>query len=160
MRFNVSTDYLGAAWLHAGLLFTVMLLIAPSASQAQATTRGARPLRVAYLSTSATMAPVWMAKDSGGFAREALDTEVLSMSSSSAIPALIANEIDVVEVSAAPVLTASLRGIDVVFVAGLLNTMIWDFHARPEIKTSNSSKAKSSAPIARQPRSPTERLSH
>ena len=35
MRFNVSTDYLGAAWLHAGLLFTVMFLIAPSASQAQ-----------------------------------------------------------------------------------------------------------------------------
>ena len=55
MRFNVSTDYLGVGWLHAGLLFTVMLLIAPSASQAQATTRGARPLRVAYLSTSATM---------------------------------------------------------------------------------------------------------
>ena len=26
MRFNVSTDYLGAAWLHAGLLFTVHVL--------------------------------------------------------------------------------------------------------------------------------------
>ena len=64
------------------------------------------------------------------------------MSSSSAIPALIANEIDVVEVSAAPVLTASLRGIDVVFVAGLLNTMIWDFYARPEIKNVEQLKGK------------------
>ena len=73
------------------------------------------------------MASVWMAKDMGAFAGEGLDIEVLSMSSSSAIPALIANEIDVVQVSAAPVITASLRGIDVVFIAGLLNTMIWDF---------------------------------
>jgi ABC-type nitrate/sulfonate/bicarbonate transport system substrate-binding protein len=117
-----------------GLFVVVVCSLTTAASQAQTTGRSARPLRVAYLSTSTTMAPVWMAKDSGAFAKESLDVEVLSMSSSSAIPALIANEIDVVEVSAAPVLTASLRGIDVVFIAGLLNTMIWDFYARPEIK--------------------------
>ena len=102
----------------------------------------ARPLRVAYLSTSATMAPVWMGKETGAFAREALDIEVLSLGSSSFIPALLANEIDVVEVSAAPVITASVRGVDVVFIAGLLNTMIWDFYARPEIKTVEQLKGK------------------
>jgi NitT/TauT family transport system substrate-binding protein len=125
-----------------GLLFFVVLFFLAPVSQAQNSGRSARPLRVAYLSTSTTMAPVWMAKDSGAFAKEALDVEVLSMSSSSAIPALIANEIDVVEVSAAPVLTASLRGIDVVFIAGLLNTMIWDFYARPEIKNVEQLKGK------------------
>jgi NitT/TauT family transport system substrate-binding protein len=91
-------------------------------------------LRVAYLSTSATMAPVWMAKESGALAKEGLDHEILTMQSTSAIPALVANEIDVVQVSAAPVITAALRGIDVTFVAGLLNTMIWDFYVRPDIK--------------------------
>ncbi|MGE5220125.1 MAG: ABC transporter substrate-binding protein [Chloroflexota bacterium] len=121
-------------------LFCVGLIL--SAAQLQAQTRYTRPLRVAYLSTSATMASVWMAKETGAFAREHLDIEVLSMASSSAIPALIANEIDVVQVSAAPVLTASLRGIDVVFIAGLLNTMIWDFYARPEIKTAEQLKGK------------------
>ena len=125
-----------------GALFFIVFLFPGSVSQAQNSGRSARPLRVAYLSTSTTMAPVWMAKDSGAFAKEALDVEVLSMSSSSAIPALIANEIDVVEVSAAPVLTASLRGIDVVFIAGLLNTMIWDFYARPEIKNIEQLKGK------------------
>lgn len=83
-----------------------------------------------------------MAKDSGALARENLDIEVLSMQSTSAIPALLANEIDVVEVSAAPVLTAALRGIDVTFVAGLLNTMIWDFYVRPEIKNVEQLKGK------------------
>ena len=104
--------------------------------------RQTRPLRVAYLSTSSTMAPLWMAKDSGALAKENLDIEVLSMQSTSAIPALLANEIDVVEVSAAPVLTAALRGIDVTFIAGLLNTMIWDFYARPEIKNVEQLKGK------------------
>ena len=125
-----------------GLFVVAVFSLTTAASQAQTTGRSARPLRVAYLSTSTTMAPVWMAKDSGAFAKESLDVEVLSMSSSSAIPALIANEIDVVEVSAAPVLTASLRGIDVVFIAGLLNTMIWDFYARPEIKNIEQLKGK------------------
>lgn len=128
--------------LRASLLISAILLLTPCENAGQTAVRHARPLRVAYLSTSATMASVWMAKDTGAFAKEGLDTEVLSMSSSSAIPALIANEIDVVQVSAAPVLTASLRGIDVVFIAGLLNTMIWDFYARPEIKNVEQLKGK------------------
>jgi NitT/TauT family transport system substrate-binding protein len=102
----------------------------------------ARPLRVAYLSTSATMASIWMAKEIGGFAKESLDVEVVSMGSSLAVPALVANELDVVQVSAAPVLTASLRGHDVVFIAGLLNTMIWDFYAKPEVKTPEQLRGK------------------
>ena len=77
---------------------------------AQASPGGSRPLRVAYLSTSATMASLWMAKEIGGFEKEGVQVEVLSMASSVAIPALIANEIDAVQVSAAPVITASLRG--------------------------------------------------
>ena len=91
---------------------------------------------------SATMASVWMAKESGALSKEALDAEVISMPSSSAIPALIAHAIDVVQVSAAPVITAALRGHDVVFVAGLLNTMIWDFYVRPEIKSNEQLKGK------------------
>jgi len=104
--------------------------------------RPTRPLRIAYLSTSATMTPVWMAKEIGGLAHEGLDTEVLSLASSSFVPALLANEVDVVEVSAAPVITAALRGIDLTFVAGLLNTMIWDFYVRPEIKSIEQLKGK------------------
>lgn len=122
----------------AGLFLS---LLSPPLSWAQ-TSRQSRPLRVAYLSTSSTMASVWMAKESGAFTREGLDIEVLSMQSTSAIPALLANEIDVVQVSAAPVLTAALRGIDVTFIAGLLNTMIWDFYVRPEIKNVEQLKGK------------------
>src|SRR5262245_52791790 len=128
------------AFARLGVVGVVFVL--PWHVYAQTTARLTRPLRVAYLSTSATMAPVWMAKDSGALLKEGLDVEVLTMQSTSAIPALIANEIDVVEVSAAPVLTAALRGIDVTFIAGLLNTMIWDFYVRPEIKSVEQLKGK------------------
>jgi ABC-type nitrate/sulfonate/bicarbonate transport system substrate-binding protein len=101
-----------------------------------------RPLRVAYMSTSATMASLWMAKETGAIAREGIDVEVLTINASLAIPALIAGELDAIQISAAPVLTASLRGHDVVFVAGLLNTMIWNFYSRPEIPNVEALKGK------------------
>jgi len=116
--------------------------MAPRTWQAQLNAAAPRPLRAAYLSNSVTMASLWMAKESGALAKEGVDVEILSMTSSVALPALIAGEVDAVQVSAAPVLTASLRGHDVIFVAGLLNTMIWDFYSRPEIKNAEQLKGK------------------
>jgi len=101
-----------------------------------------RPLRIAYLFTSGTMASMWMAKETGGFAKEGLEVEMISMSSILALPALIANEVDIIQISAVPLINASLRRFDVVFVAGMLNTMIWDFYARPEIKSAEQLKGK------------------
>ena len=128
------------SFFYPAMLVSATVSLLPSDILAQS--RTTRPLRVAYLSTTVTMASVWMAKEIGGFAKEGLDIEVLTMQSTSAIPALIANEIDVVQVSAAPVLTAALRGIDVTFIAGLLNTMIWNFYVQPEIKSVEQLKGK------------------
>src|ERR1044072_1784646 len=102
----------------------------------------ARPLRIAFLFTSGTMASMWMAKATGAFAKEGLDVEMISMSSTLALPALIANEVDVIQISAVPLINASLRGFDPVFVAGMLNTMVWDLYARPEIKNAEQLKGK------------------
>src|SRR4051812_20599050 len=94
--------------LASAFLLSLVILIQADRVPAQTPTRIPRPLRVAYLSTSATMTALWMAKETGGFAREGTEVEVLSVGSSVAIPALIANELDAVQVSAAPVLIASL----------------------------------------------------
>ena len=120
-------------------LFILMLgITAVTETHAAAT----RPLRIAYLFTSGTMASMWMAKETGGFAKEGLDVEMISMSSVLALPALIANEVDVIQISAVPLINASLRGFDAVFIAGMLNTMIWDLYARPEIKSPEQLKGK------------------
>jgi NitT/TauT family transport system substrate-binding protein len=121
------------------MFFALTLAIAaPDETQAAAT----RPLRIAYLFTSGTMASMWMAKETGAFAKEGLDVEMISMSSILALPALLANEVDVIQISAVPLINASLRGFDAVFVAGMLNTMIWDLYARAEIKSAEQLKGK------------------
>lgn len=120
--------------------FFVLMLATTAVSEAQAAVT--RPLRIAYLFTSGTMASMWMAKETGGFAKEGLDVEMTSMSSVLALPALIANEVDVIQISAVPLINASLRGFDVVFVAGLLNTTIWDLYTRLDIKSAEQLKGK------------------
>jgi NitT/TauT family transport system substrate-binding protein len=130
---------INSPWRFVSMLFAFTFAIA-AANETHAA--AARPLRIAYLFTSGTMASLWMAKETGGFAKEGLDVEVISMSSVLALPALIANEVDVIQISAVPLINASLRGFDVVFIAGMLNTMIWDLYARPEIKSAEQLKGK------------------
>ena len=123
--------------LSAVLVGTLMMLLAHEGPAATV-----RPLRIAFLFTSGTMASMWMAKETGAFAKEGLDVEMISMSSTLALPALLANEVDAIQISAVPLINASLRGFDPVFIAGMLNTMIWDLYASPEIKTAEQLKGK------------------
>src|SRR6266508_1981813 len=124
------------------IISTIFTLLLACAAARESHAAAARPLRIAYLFTSGTMASMWMVKETGGFAKEGLDVEMISMSSTLALPALIANEVDVIQISAVPLINASLRGFDVVFVAGMLNTMIWDLYARSEIKSAEQLKGK------------------
>src|SRR2546426_3833919 len=129
---------INSPWCFASMFFALTLAMAANETHAATV----RPLRIAYLFTSGTMASMWMAKETGGFAKEGLDVEMISMSSVLALPALIANEVDVIQISAVPLINASLRGFDVVFIAGMLNTMIWDLYARPEITSAEQLKGK------------------
>src|SRR4030095_5021566 len=113
----------------------IFMLLLAFAAAPESHAAAARPVPICALFMSGTMASMWMAKETGGFTKEGLDVEMISMSSILALPALIANEVDVIQISAVPLINASLRGFDVVFVAGMLNTMIWDLYARPEIKS-------------------------
>ena len=139
------------------LLFLSFLLSLTCATVAHAA--ASRPLRIAFLFSSGTMASLWMAKESGAFAKEGLDVEMISASSALALPALLANEVDVIQISAVPLINASLRGFDVVFIAGMLNTMIWDLTRDRKSKAANNCAARSSARSAPAHPSLTARLS-
>src|SRR5689334_11252565 len=95
----------------------ISCILAILSNQAHSAT--ARPLRIAFLFTSGTMASMWMAKETGAFTKEGLDVEMISMSSTLALPALLANEVEAIQISAVPLINASLRGFDPVFVAGI-----------------------------------------
>src|SRR5438445_12490589 len=122
---------INSPWRMVSMLFALMLAIA---SVTVTHAAAPRPLRIAFLFTSGTMASMWMAKETGGFAKEGLDVEMISMSSTLALPALLANEVDVIQISAVPLINASLRGCDAVFSAGMFDTFIWAVYASTKIK--------------------------
>jgi ABC-type nitrate/sulfonate/bicarbonate transport system substrate-binding protein len=52
------------------LTFTTLILLLALIATRETRAAAARPLRIAFLFTSGTMASLWMAKESGAFAKE------------------------------------------------------------------------------------------
>jgi ABC-type nitrate/sulfonate/bicarbonate transport system substrate-binding protein len=126
------------------MLAAVVLLglaVAHSAVSAAAAEKGTR-LRIAYVSPIGAMAPAWMAEASSAFRNEALDVELVYIQSSAAIAALVAGEVDAVQISAPAIVAPVLAGGNITMIAGLLNKMIFSFHAQKEIRSPEQLKGK------------------
>src|SRR5262245_57840699 len=99
-------------------------------------------LRTAYVSPIGAMAPVWMAAASSAFQSEGIDGELVYIQSNAAIAALLAGEVDAVQISAPAIIPVVLAGGNAIMIAGLLNRMIFSFHAQKEIKSSEELRGK------------------
>jgi ABC-type nitrate/sulfonate/bicarbonate transport system substrate-binding protein len=88
------------------------------------------------------MAPLWMAKESGAFERAGVPVEVVLIQASAAVAALIAGEVDFLQLSAPPVVTAGIQDADIVFIAGALNNMIHSVHVQSDIRSAEGLKGK------------------
>ena len=67
---------------------------------------------------------LWMAAASSAFQTEGLDVELVYIQSSAAIAALVAGEVDAVQISAPAIVPVVLAGGNITMIAGLLNKMI------------------------------------
>ena len=118
----------------------------PAASGAPAAKPAASgpTITLAYVAPVAPMLPVWMADRTGAFARRGVNVQVKFIQANAAVPALIAKEVDALEISAAPVITADLNGkANLVFVASMLNHSTFVLMAKDNIKTAADLKGKS-----------------
>src|SRR2546422_2847056 len=70
------------------IISTIFTLVLAFAAPRESHAAAARPLRIAYLFTSGTMASMWMAKETGGVAQEGVDVEKIFLSSIFPLPAL------------------------------------------------------------------------
>ena len=77
-------------------------------------------LRTAYVSPIGAMAPVWMAAASSAFQTEGIDVELVYIQSNAAIAALVAGEVDAVQISAPAIVPVVLAGGNITMIAGLL----------------------------------------
>ena len=95
----------------------------------------AQTVRIAYVAPVTTMAPIWIATETGAYQREGLDARIVYIEAKIGIAALVAGEVDAVVISAPSVIPAVLSGARVAFIAGLHNKMIFSFHAQPDIRS-------------------------
>jgi NitT/TauT family transport system substrate-binding protein len=133
-------------WL--ATVLTLLLLVlgvgcapsSPSSAPASVPAAGSAPtsappvkVRSAYTAISGIMGPVWTAYEAGLFAREGLDVELLSLpSANEGVQALMANEVDFIEVTGSAV-SAALGGGDTLVLTTSVRTIIAVLMARPEI---------------------------
>ena len=92
-------------------------------------------IRIAYVSPVTTMAPIWIASETGAYQREGLDARIIYIDARVAVAALVAGEVDTIVISAPSVIPPVLSGANIAFIAGLHNKMIFSFHAQPDIQS-------------------------
>jgi ABC-type nitrate/sulfonate/bicarbonate transport system substrate-binding protein len=88
------------------------------------------------------MAPLWMAQESGAFERAGVQVEVRYIQANAAVPALLAGEVELLEISGPAVLSAALQGADLTFIAGGLNAMILNLHAATDVRSAADLRGK------------------
>jgi NitT/TauT family transport system substrate-binding protein len=111
-------------------LFPVQLSLSPKAS-AQMTR-----LNVGYSAVSADQLPAWVAKDSGIFAKQGLDVQLIFFTGgSTAILALISGDVPITQVSGPGLVSSGIGGSDAVFVAAGITSLNYVLMGKPGVKT-------------------------
>jgi NitT/TauT family transport system substrate-binding protein len=84
-----------------------------------------------------------MAKDGGGFDKYGITVEMPLIETNAAVAAVIAKQVDAMEVSAAPIISADSNGNeDIVLIAGALNHPILALYTTPDITSAEQLKGK------------------
>ncbi|HEY7560107.1 MAG TPA: ABC transporter substrate-binding protein [Candidatus Binatia bacterium] len=103
-------------------------------------------IRIVYAGLSGNQAPGWAAYEGGFFRKHGLDVELVNVvGGATAVQALLSGEVQFGQVSGLPVLESSLQGSGITILAGLLNTMNYQFIVGKEIKRPDQLKGKTVA---------------
>ena len=117
-------------WLFAAAIFVGQLSLVPMAP-AQMTR-----INVGYSAISADQLPAWVAKDSGIFAKNGLDVQLIFFTGgTTAILALVSGDVPITQVSGPGLVSSVLGGSDAVFVAGGIISLNYVLMGKPGVKT-------------------------
>ncbi|HWH78289.1 MAG TPA: ABC transporter substrate-binding protein [Candidatus Binatus sp.] len=128
--------------LFYGLILALSLAPASYASAADA--QPLRKVRMAFTSLSSVMCPPWIARETGIFNKHGLDVEVIATPTGvEGMNALIAGEVQFLQISGGTTAGAALGGADVMVVGTTLDALVQNLIARPEIEKPEQLKGKS-----------------
>lgn len=135
----------GVASIAGGAALAVMPgLVAGVAAQAPA----ARPVKKvainsAYTTTSATMAPLWAAKEGGFFDEEGLEVTLTRIQAGPPVlGAIHAREVPIAFVGGQQIINANLKGASFIIVAGFQDLLAQQIYVHPSIERPEQLKGK------------------
>jgi len=132
---------MGRRWF--GFLFLALSLV-PTAYAFAADAQPLRKVRMAFTSLSSVMCPPWIARELGIFNKHGLDVEVIATPTGvEGMNALIAGELQFLQISGGTTASAALGGADVMVVGTTLDALVQNLMARPEIEKPEQLKGKS-----------------
>jgi NitT/TauT family transport system substrate-binding protein len=103
-------------------------------------------VRIVYAGLSGNQAPGWAAYEGGFFRKQGLDVDMVHVvGGPRAIQTLLSGDVPFAQVSGLPVLESDLQGAGIVILAGILNTMNYQFIVGKDIKQPEHLKGKAVA---------------
>src|SRR5499425_686187 len=103
-------------------------------------------MTVGYPAIAAGHLPAWVAKETGIFAKNGLDVQLVYFRGGTpAMMALLSRETPISQLGGPAIVSASLRGADTVLIAGGVVLTEWWLMSRPDIKTAEQLKGGSAA---------------
>ncbi|MGZ8435612.1 MAG: ABC transporter substrate-binding protein [Candidatus Binatia bacterium] len=127
--------------LVAASLIVVATLAQPMANAAE---KPLQKINVAYSSISGNIAPLWVTQDKGFFRKYGLEVQsILIESGTTTAQALVAGDISFASLAGPPAIQSSLRGADVVMIAGVINTLTFQLFTERGITRPDQFKGKS-----------------
>lgn len=119
-------------------MFAGLFLICQAANAA-----ATEKLFLGYSATAGSMAPLWIAKDAGSFAKYGIDaTLVYVEGGSTSAAALVSGQVPVSEMAAPSLIYSNLGGSDLVLIAGVVNVLAFQFMTVPAIASPAQLKGK------------------
>jgi NitT/TauT family transport system substrate-binding protein len=98
-------------------------------------------LNVGYSAISADQLPAWVAKETGIFAKNGLDVQLIFFTGgTTAILALVSADVPITQVSGPGLVNSALAGSDAVFVAAGITSLNYVLMGRPGIKSAEQLK--------------------
>jgi NitT/TauT family transport system substrate-binding protein len=141
IRYEPSDRWLLILALTLTLLLPHVLIAAESAPE-----RPLEKVTIAYSSLSGNMAPLWITSERGFFRKYGLDAQLVFIESgSTTVQSLNSKDVAFAQMAGAGVLQSRLRGSDVVMIAGVINTLTFQFYVDKNIKQPDQLKGKTVA---------------
>src|SRR5829696_9138695 len=100
------------------------------------------PLRLAYSAITVNQAIPWISLEAGHFKKHGVDVELIHASSITALQALLAGEVTIVQSATDGAVSSNLSGADTVFMGAILDKPLYSFIVNSKIKTPQDLKGK------------------